>query len=536
MLKGFFIKALPVVLVSTLLVAAIIYAWIEPTGPPPTGNVPAPINVGGNPQYKAALLGVEGLLVSSSTFLAVYGGNVGIGTTSMNYKLDISGALRLIPSSVPAGANGVMHYDSVSNKFRCYQNGAWVDCIGAGAGGGHWMALGDDIYNTNTGNVGIGATSTGAKLHIAETGSISGANALALTEKTSGNVARLITLFDTTSNEIRVAYGGASAGVALIAGDDPTRIFDNVAAGANEDLHLGAEGHLRLYSGLQDWATRKEMIFTSAGRVGIGTTGPAQELHVVGNARITGVANCLEASSKLYTNAAGDILCGTDQTGAGGAWICTNHDGTGLSCSGDNLYIETYYRGAEARCGVDDFLDGDGDCRSPAQIVTAGGGGGGSYSWDLYEDGTFRDTITDGEDVGFDSGTGIAVSWDGSRDIRFNLVDATKSCGATQAIQSFNLSGTGNPTCVAAGGVSAQTTRSCSQSTTNANAACTTASCPAGYVRSGCSVKADGAGKAIQQVYSQPSGSSACYCHMNRQSVIAFPPTITLICYTYCVQ
>jgi trimeric autotransporter adhesin len=58
-------------------------------------------------------------------------GNVGIGTTTPAYKLDVVGALRLQPSSAPTGANGVIYYDSSSNKFRCYQNGSWVDCITA---------------------------------------------------------------------------------------------------------------------------------------------------------------------------------------------------------------------------------------------------------------------------------------------------------------------------------------------------------------------------------------------------------------------
>jgi hypothetical protein len=78
-----------------------------------------------------SLVTVSGQLqTTGTTTLATSGGNVGIRTTTPAYTLDIAGPLRLIPNSQPTGANGVIYYDSALDKFRCYQGGAWTDCIG----------------------------------------------------------------------------------------------------------------------------------------------------------------------------------------------------------------------------------------------------------------------------------------------------------------------------------------------------------------------------------------------------------------------
>lgn len=43
------------------------------------------------------------------------------------------GALKLGGNaSDPAGTNGLIYYDTGTDKFRCYQNGAWIDCVTPG--------------------------------------------------------------------------------------------------------------------------------------------------------------------------------------------------------------------------------------------------------------------------------------------------------------------------------------------------------------------------------------------------------------------
>ena len=114
----------------------------------------------------------------------------------------------------------------------------WVDANTV-PGTGLWLASGNNIYNSNSGNVGIGTTSPGTKLHIAETGTISPA------------------LFIDTAR-----YG------ASIIGD-----------GTSNSQYL-----LNLQS---NGGSTDVMRVQSSGNVGIGTTSPSQKLEVDGAVKVT---------------------------------------------------------------------------------------------------------------------------------------------------------------------------------------------------------------------------------------------------------
>jgi hypothetical protein len=81
------ISILTIIIGAVFLANGLILAWTGPTDPPPDGNVEAPINVSLSSQYKEGALGIGGVFRGYSN--AIFDGNVGIGVTNPEAKLDI---------------------------------------------------------------------------------------------------------------------------------------------------------------------------------------------------------------------------------------------------------------------------------------------------------------------------------------------------------------------------------------------------------------------------------------------------------------
>jgi hypothetical protein len=211
------------------------------------------------------------------------GTNVGIGTASPAYKLDVSGI-----GNFSNGFSGPSSETGYRLKF--YDNGgthndAGIGLDGAGGGGevmwfnavgGFYFGLGTSgtkVTISNTGNVGIGTTAPNAKLDVA--GQI---RSYAATGQ--------IYSYSTTSSNTAIVFAGWTSGTGMQMGYLP-----DTAQGYVENTYPITVGEVfgDIYFRQNSAGTMvtRMTIKADGGNVGIGTTGPTEKLHVDGSTLIT---------------------------------------------------------------------------------------------------------------------------------------------------------------------------------------------------------------------------------------------------------
>jgi trimeric autotransporter adhesin len=331
---------------------------------------------------------------SDASAPSYFAGNVGIGTTTPNTQLDITGAFSQRGMAAPAlsiAGQGRIYFDSTANKFKVSENnGAYTDLVGSGSAdnlGNHtatqninlstFKLVGNGgstgIVINSSGNVGIGTTAPASALHIAKNDDMILEYSTATGTSMPGYIARKSR---GTSGSPTAVLSGDALGAVVFSGHDGTNFnlsgnsmiwgeatqnFNPTTQGSNLVFATTTNGTtLRLVRGLigndgsialggsinKTTFAGASMVISAAGNVGIGTTSPNTQLDITGAFSQRGMAApavSVAGQGRIYFDSTANKFkvsenngAYADLVGSGSADNLGNHNAT------QNLNLSTY--------------------------------------------------------------------------------------------------------------------------------------------------------------------------------------------------
>lgn len=305
-------------------------------------------------------------------FVILNNGNVGIGTTTPGYKLDVSGDINF-SNTLKFGGVNVIHNGStdvygnirVLYSASTLADGMYINYNSAGGGGAHLRFFANSTnermrIDANSGYVGINTTSPQALLHVQGSNlmttfrnSDTGVDQYSQIEFVAGSRTAYIWLGNQnttswagagglniytangnmdfwTSNAQRVRIDtSGNFGIGTMAPAAKLDVVGVIRYGDNSSS-IGAlsygTGVVTLEASSAN--THVSIIPSGTGNVGIATLAPSQKLHVTGNVRVTGAYY----DSSNSAGSSGQVL---SSTGSGTDWVSlseiTGVDGTGTA-------------------------------------------------------------------------------------------------------------------------------------------------------------------------------------------------------------
>jgi hypothetical protein len=195
-------------------------------------------------------------IVRRNALTVLNNGNVGIGNiNNPTEKLEVAGAITIGSSASSFPADGTIRHTIVG--FEGFHNGNWQP-LGAGSvsAGTEWTTAGNDIYNSNAGNVGIGTTNPQRGVHIgANTDLLIGQD----TVTSPGTPSNLYTptsslYYRTSKGALRIGYNSAT----YLSWADSLMGYASIGVGADNRVqgqNSGAIGGDNRVSGIYGFAT-----------------------------------------------------------------------------------------------------------------------------------------------------------------------------------------------------------------------------------------------------------------------------------------
>ena len=287
-------------------------------------------------------------------------------SSAIKFKVDASGyatteRLRLsnVAGDPSSPANGDIAYNSTAGKFRCYQAGAWTDCIGSGGGGSGSvtsvaLAAGTSGSDVNVSGSPITSSGTitlnipdasGSARGLITTGSqtIAGAKTLSSTLTTTQINPSADNMYSFGTSALRWAEVHVGPSSLYVRNDNTNTAYGKLGFSSTTfTISSDAATPLQILSGSHGLAMSTAGVVTAVGTGGIsaaavisGTLGltrggtgqgtwAANEV-LVGTGTNTGALKTLPSCSNattsklLYDNSTQTFSCGTDQTSGGGS-------------------------------------------------------------------------------------------------------------------------------------------------------------------------------------------------------------------------